>query len=70
MSQLLYVLALLACPVAMGVMMWMMSRGKPTAAVGAADKQVELARLRAQIDQLHAERTGAGGDSGPVNAAR
>ena len=56
MSQLLYVLALLACPVGMGVMTWMMSRGKPAAAEGTADKQVELARLRAEIDQLRAER--------------
>ncbi len=50
-------LALLACPVGMGVMMWMMMRGqsKPTEDDTAA-KQAELAALRAEVDQLQAAR--------------
>ena len=54
----LYALALLACPVIMGLMMWMMMRGEntPPADAEAALKQAELTRLQAQIDQLQAER--------------
>ncbi|MEJ7771040.1 MAG: hypothetical protein WKF51_04015 [Geodermatophilaceae bacterium] len=58
MSQLLYSLALLACPVGMGLMMWMMMRGgnrqQPTDAE-AVNKQAELTQLQAQIDQMKAE---------------
>ena len=56
MPESLYALALLACPVGMGVMMWMMMRGrtKQGSADADADKQAELARLQAQIDQLQA----------------
>lgn len=56
MPQSLYPLALLACPVGMGAMMWMMSRGhKDQAGTGETEvKQDELARLQAQIDQLQA----------------
>ncbi len=57
MPELSY-LALLACPVGMGLMMWMMMRGEskqePTAA-DAVNKQAELTQLQAQIDQLKAE---------------
>lgn len=57
MPEALYALALLACPVVMGGMMWMMMRGgskdQPSGAE-AADKQAELTRLQAQIDQLQA----------------
>ena len=65
MSELFYLLALLACPVGMGAMMWMMSRGHRSAPRSAEDAQVELAGLRAEIDQLRAERADAsgGGDS-------
>lgn len=49
--------ALLACPIGMGVMMWMMSRADKQPEQGET-KQAELASLQAQIDQLTAERTG------------
>ncbi len=64
MSESLYFLAVLACPVGMGLMMWMMMRMQgPAAAVAAeqpveptAEKQAELVKLRAEIDQLRAAR--------------
>lgn len=56
MSELLYALALLACPVVMGAMMWMMMRGQQPTPQATAAKQEELADLRAEIDQLRAER--------------
>ncbi len=68
MPESLYALALLACPVGMGVMMWMMMRGQKAQpeAGDAAAKQAELARLQAQIDQLQAaERERGGAVSGP-----
>jgi hypothetical protein len=56
MPESLYALALLACPVGMGLMMWMMMRGgnKQPVAAETANKQAELTRLQAQIDQLQA----------------
>ena len=61
MSEALYALALLACPVGMGAMMWFMMRGqhKPTEGE-TATKQAELVALRAQIDQLQAHQREAG----------
>lgn len=57
MPEALIALALLACPIGMGAMMWMM-RGKqaPTENADTAAKRAELAGLQAQIDQLRAER--------------
>lgn len=56
MPDALYLLALLACPAGMGVMMWMMNRKPQTPAGGVADKQAELARLQDEIDQLRGQR--------------
>ena len=62
MSNLLSSLPLLACPVGMGLMMWMMSRGgnnqhsqPPQEPPMTPDQHTELTRLRAELDQLHAE---------------
>ena len=68
MSELFYLLALLACPVGMGAMMWWMSRGHGSAPRPSEERQAELAGLRAEIDQLRAER--AGGDPRPVEPSR
>lgn len=55
MPESLFALALLACPVGMGAMMWMMMRGKKQPADdGTAAEQAELTALQAQIDQLQA----------------
>jgi hypothetical protein len=64
MSESLYLLALLACPVGMGLMMWMMMKMQRPSASATAEspaettvgKQAELIKLRAEIDQLRAER--------------
>lgn len=61
MSHLLYVVPALACPIAMGLMMWLMMRGHqsteprtPTTTQGD-----EIARLRAEIDELRGRQAGA-----------
>ncbi len=54
MQSLLYGLAVLACPVGMGVMMWMMRGSRQGASDAGGHDQV--AQLRAEIDQLKAER--------------
>ncbi|MDP9432329.1 MAG: hypothetical protein M3P91_06380 [Actinomycetota bacterium] len=57
METVLFALAVLACPVGMGAMMWFMMRG---GAMGApADSTVradELAALRREVTALRAER--------------
>lgn len=57
MENLLYLLPLLACPIAMGLMMWMMMRPKRgnTGEPAAADQ--ELARLRTEVDTLRTQLT-------------
>lgn len=63
--ELLYILALLACPVGMGAMMWMMMRkpsgGQTQQPSPPTAQQQELARLRAEIHDLRndADRTSA-----------
>jgi hypothetical protein len=53
----LYPLALLACPLAMVAMMWMMMRGsKHQAPSRPQESEDEVARLRAEVDQLRAEQ--------------
>jgi len=65
MQALFYGLAALACPVGMGLMMWMMMRGQNNSAnnIGGGsrgndgpDTAGQVAALRAEIDQLRAER--------------
>lgn len=67
MAQLLYPLAILACPVGMGLMMWMMMRGGKSTDTAAQDPTRtgadELTRLRAEVDQLRAEQRGNNGNS-------
>jgi len=55
MAQLLYPLALLACPIGMGLMMWLMMRGnKQAAPQQSPSTTTELTQLRAEVDQLRA----------------
>lgn len=57
MPESLYLLALLACPLGMGAMMWMMRGNKQQPpAPDIAAKQAELVGLQAKIDQLQAQR--------------
>jgi hypothetical protein len=60
MTEALYLLALLACPVGMGLMMWFMMRGgKQMGHAGPAQPsgtEAELVALRAELDQLRAEQ--------------
>lgn len=66
MPESLYALALLACPVGMGAMMWMMSRGHRSEPGGDPEaKRAELAGLEAQIDQLRAEQADRGRTHAP-----
>ena len=64
MESALLAVALLACPVGMGAMMWFMarSRSKDATAAGPSAPQspeqlrAEHARLSREIDKLHADR--------------
>ena len=63
MPEAFYALAVLACPVGMGLMMWFMMRGgKQSGPSVPAERSVqptageaEVAALRAEVDQLRAE---------------
>jgi hypothetical protein len=58
MGSVFYTLALLACPVGMGLMMFMMMRGQKSSAAPApspADRG-EVDALRAEVEALKAER--------------
>jgi hypothetical protein len=59
MSTVFYTLAVLACPLAMGLMMFMMMRGQNKGSTdqpgGSADRS-EVEALRAEIDALKADR--------------
>jgi hypothetical protein len=67
-TEAFYALAVLACPVGMGLMMWMMMRGgKQTTPVPPAQpsgSDAELVALRAEVDQLRAEQRDRRGDLG------
>ena len=54
MRQLFYGLAVLACPIGMGLVMRLMIRGQRGSAPSSHQQQV--AQLRAELDQLKAER--------------
>jgi len=59
MSQVFYALAVLACPVGMGLMMWLMMRGgkkKPADTTASTATEAEVAQLRANLDRLRASR--------------
>lgn len=58
MAQLFYSIAVLACPVGMGLMMWMMMRGMGhgSSSSGGADNADEVTLLRAEVDQLRANQ--------------
>lgn len=58
-QNLLLGLAALACPIGMGLMMWMMVRGTRSRGPDAqpnADAGQQVAQLRAEVEQLKAER--------------
>lgn len=52
--EILYAVAVLVCPVAMGAMMWVMMRGNKDRPAVPDPREGELARMRAEIDQLRA----------------
>jgi hypothetical protein len=58
MQSLLLGVAVLACPVGMVLMMWMMMRGQGRDAAATEDhgSQQEVQALRAEIEQLKAQR--------------
>jgi len=66
MPESLFALAVLACPIGMGAMMWVMRGQNKTNQDDTAAKQAELAALHAELDQLQAvkrddQRTGVEG---------
>lgn len=61
MDQVLYALAVLACPVGMGMLMWLMMRSdkKPSRDAATAASDAEVAQLRAEVDRLRAVQPSA-----------
>lgn len=62
MSQYFIAAAVLACPVGMGLMMWFMMRGKKDSSTSSPQQpasDAELAKLRAEVDQLRASQRDA-----------
>ena len=66
MSQVLFFLALLACPVGMGLMMWFMMRDKKHGNENSSPSSIapatnaELTKLRAEVDQMRAGQRDSG----------
>lgn len=56
MEQILYPLVILLCPLGMGAMMWIMMRADKTKHRDPSpeDSTAEVARLRAEVDELRA----------------
>lgn len=54
MPDLLLLLAVVACPIVMGIMMWMMGRAPKVASDPSAEQQ--LVQLRAEIERLKTDR--------------
>jgi len=52
MTELIYALALLACPVGMGTMMWLMMRGRHAGCESGTAS--EVAALRSEVARLRA----------------
>jgi hypothetical protein len=72
MEGVVVALALLACPVGMGLMMWFMGKGmkkdggqSPSSSGSLEDLRDEQARLSAQIDQLEAGERARDGEPLP-----
>ena len=61
MQSLLLGVAVLACPVGMGLMMWMMMRGQNKSGGGTGGQsQQQVDELRTEIAELKAERAKSG----------
>ena len=56
MTQFLYFLPLLTCPIVMGAMMFFMMRGNKNEQQPEPGSAQELVRMRAEIDQLRAQQ--------------
>ena len=56
MQSLFLGIAALACPIGMGLMMWMMMRGRHENDGGTGEHGQEVAELRAEVDQLKAQQ--------------
>ncbi|KQQ80944.1 hypothetical protein [Arthrobacter sp. Leaf137] len=68
MEQFLLFLPAIFCPVGMGLLMWLMMRGGKNNGGGtAAEKEAELADLRAQLEAL---RPAPNRDLGPLDVLK
>ena len=69
MADILYAVALLACPLGMGVMMWVMMRTGHQHDANPTTQNSELTELRAELEQLRAtQHDSAPGVMQPVEA--
>jgi hypothetical protein len=64
LESLLYGLAVVACPVGMVVMMWMMARGRRGGSPSSHNSSDQVDGLRSEIEQLKAERAAQRGEGG------